>query len=140
MPAPTATRLGPARRRYLVELLADAGYDTALVGKLHLAGASGRIEPRGDDGYRIFDWSHRPRNDWPEGHAYADWLRSQGFDPDMVKTHPEQLPPDLHQSMWCAEPRYRLHRAPARRAMADQRQPIRPSPAVRSAGRVSAPL
>jgi len=85
------------------KLLADAGYDTGLAGKLHLAGAHGRIEPRGDDGYRVFEWSHHPHNDWPEGHAYADWLRSRGYDPDRVKSHPEALPVELHQTMWCAE-------------------------------------
>ncbi len=85
------------------KILANAGYDTGLVGKLHLAGAAGRIEPRGDDGYRLFEWSHHPHNDWPEGHAYADWLRGKGYDPDLVAKRPEDLPPALHQSMWCAE-------------------------------------
>ena len=85
------------------KLLADAGYDTGLAGKLHLAGAAGRIEPRGDDGYRVFEWSHHPRNDWATGHAYADWLRAKGSDPDLVKNDPAALDPELHQSMWCAE-------------------------------------
>ena len=85
------------------KLLADAGYDTGLAGKLHLAGAHGRIEPRGDDGYRVFEWSHHPHNDWPAGHAYADWLAGRGYDPDLVKSHPEALPVELHQTMWCAE-------------------------------------
>ncbi len=85
------------------KMLADAGYDCGLAGKLHLAGAAGRIEPRGDDGYRVFEWSHHPRNDWPEGHAYADWLRRQGVDPDIVKKSPEKLPPQCHQTMWCAD-------------------------------------
>jgi arylsulfatase A-like enzyme len=84
-------------------LLADAGYDTGLAGKLHLAGAQGRIEPRGDDGYRVFEWSHHPENNWPEGHAYADWLRARDYDPDRVHSHPEELPVELHQTMWCAE-------------------------------------
>jgi arylsulfatase A-like enzyme len=84
-------------------LLADAGYDTGLAGKLHLAGSQGRIEPRGDDGYRIFEWSHHPENNWPAGHAYADWLRGRGYDPDLVKASPEALPVELHQSIWCAE-------------------------------------
>lgn len=85
------------------KLLADSGYDTGLVGKLHLAGAAGRIEPRGDDGYRVFHWSHHPRNDWPAGHDYADWLRTQGIDPDIIARSPEKLPPWAHQTMWCAD-------------------------------------
>ena len=63
----------------LPRLLADAGYDTALVGKLHLAGMQGRVEPRGNDGYRVFQWSPVPRDEWPEGHLYADWLREKGI-------------------------------------------------------------
>ena len=63
----------------VTKLLADAAsYDCGLAGKLHLAGAHGRIEPRGDDGYRVFHWSHDSRDQWPEGHAYADWVRGQG--------------------------------------------------------------
>ena len=46
----------------VTRLLADAGYDCGLAGKLHLAGAHGRVEPRGDDGYRVFKWSHDPRD------------------------------------------------------------------------------
>ena len=36
----------------VTRLLADVGYDCALVGKLHLASAYGQVEPRVDDGYR----------------------------------------------------------------------------------------
>src|SRR5687768_1938553 len=51
--------------------LADAGYDGGLAGKLHLSAAQGRIERRPKhDGYRLFHWSHDPRDWWPEGHAY----------------------------------------------------------------------
>jgi len=84
-------------------ILADAGYDTGLAGKLHLAGAHRRIEPRGDDGYRVFAWSHGPRNDWPQGHAYAEWLRANGTDPDITRLSPENVPPRQHQTMWCAD-------------------------------------
>lgn len=85
------------------KLLADVGYDTGLVGKLHLAGAQGRVEPRGDDGYRLFYWSHAPRDDWPTGHAYADWLREQGADPARLLAKPEEVPVALHQTTWCAQ-------------------------------------
>jgi arylsulfatase len=88
----------------VTKLLSDRGYDCGLVGKLHLAGASGRIEPRPlDDGYRVFHWSHHPEDSWPEGHAYADWLRAKGFDPDTVSRQPESVPVELHQSSWCAD-------------------------------------
>ena len=55
----------------VTKLLADASYDCGLAGKLHLAGAHIRIEPRpNDDGYRVFHWSHHPADDWLAGHDY----------------------------------------------------------------------
>ena len=83
----------------LVTKLCDAAsYDCGLAGKLHLAGAHGRIEPRGDDGYRVFHWSHDSRDQWPEGHAYADWVRTQGRTLAELREDPAQMPPVLHQT------------------------------------------
>ena len=85
-------------------LLADAGYTCGLSGKLHLAGAKGRLEPRPqNDGYHVFHWSHGVHDDWESGHAYADWLRAQGHNLNEMLDHPEQIPPDLHQTTWCAD-------------------------------------
>ena len=85
-------------------LLADAGYDCALAGKLHLAGARGRIEPRPQhDGYRVFHWSHGPHDYWREGHDYADWLRERGYDLAEMLKRPQETPPELHQTSWCAD-------------------------------------
>ena len=101
--------------------LAEAGYDGGLVGKLHLAGAFNGREPRVNDGYRYFKYSHAPRNDWPlDQHDYAAWVQAQGVDPNSVLLHnfdrrhitgalmeptPEQnnTPPDVHQTTWGAE-------------------------------------
>jgi len=55
----------------VTRLLADAGYDCGLAGKLHLSAADGRIEPRPDDGYRVFHWSHHPKDDWPSSRRSA---------------------------------------------------------------------
>ena len=63
----------------ITKTLADVGYDCGLAGKFHLSGAQGRIEPRVNDGYRVFDWSHHPSDDWPTNHAYAEWLKNQGY-------------------------------------------------------------
>ena len=41
----------------VTRLLADAGYDCGLIGKLHLASAHRRIEPRVNDGYRYWQYS-----------------------------------------------------------------------------------
>lgn len=87
----------------ITRTLADAGYDCGLAGKLHLSAADGRIEKRPDDGYRVFHWSHHPADDWPEGHAYADWLTSRGV--DYAKTHDKHgfIPTEFHQTTWCAD-------------------------------------
>ena len=109
----------PADERLVTRRLADAGYDCGLVGKLHLAGAALRPEPRVDDGYRFFQFSHAPRNDWPKLHDYADWIREQGRDPDEVlrpksrrqgplhepgpDPEHDNVPVALHQTTWCTE-------------------------------------
>lgn len=85
-------------------LLADAGYDCALSGKFHLAGARARIEPRPEnDGYRLFHWSHDPTDIWETGHEYADWLRAQGYDLGELVEKPQGIPPELHQTTWCSD-------------------------------------
>jgi len=87
----------------VTRLLADAGYDCGLIGKLHLASAFGRIEARTDDGYRYWRYSHGPRDDWPVGHDYADWVRQQGSVLGELIEDPAGVPAPLHQTTWCAE-------------------------------------
>lgn len=87
----------------VTRLLAANGYDCGLAGKLHLAGAHGRIEPRGDDGYRVFHWSHDPRDLWPTGHAYADWIGVQGKNLGELRQDTAALPAALHQTSWCTD-------------------------------------
>ena len=87
----------------VTRLLADAGYDCGLIGKLHLASAYGRIEARTDDGYRYWRYSHGPRDDWPVGHDYADWVRQHGSVLGELLKDPAGVPAPLHQTTWCAE-------------------------------------
>jgi arylsulfatase len=87
----------------ITKILADTGYDCGLAGKLHLAAAQGRIEPRPDDGYRVFDWSHHPSDNWPEGHAYINWLEEQGHTYKALKEQYGYIPADLHQTTWCTD-------------------------------------
>ncbi len=81
------------------------GYDCGLSGKLHLAGAHRRREPRPrDDGYRVFAWSHSPRNDWDEAdHAYAQWVKSKGQDLGRLEAATEAVPAQYHQTTFCTD-------------------------------------
>ncbi|RMG32703.1 MAG: DUF4976 domain-containing protein [Planctomycetota bacterium] len=85
------------------KLIADSGYDCGMVGKFHLQSSGRRIEPRLDDGYRYWKFSHAPRDDWPEGHDYAEWVRAQGGDLDALRNHPDRVPPELHQTRWVSD-------------------------------------
>ncbi|RIK38636.1 MAG: sulfatase [Chloroflexi bacterium] len=93
----------PSEPPLVTRQLADLGYTCGLIGKLHLASAHRRIEPRVDDGYRYWQYSHAPRDDWPEGHDYADWVRSKGHSLKALTQDPDGVPAELHQTTWCAE-------------------------------------
>ena len=93
----------PEGPKLVTRTLADIGYDCGLIGKLHLAGAFGRIEPRVDDGYRYWQYSHAPRDDWEQGHDYADWVRSKGEVLGELTKSLDGVPAELHQTTWCAE-------------------------------------
>ncbi|HEV2067847.1 MAG TPA: sulfatase-like hydrolase/transferase, partial [Thermomicrobiales bacterium] len=80
------------------------------------AGAYHGREPRVDDGYTFFQYSHAPRDDWTRGHDYADWIRARGEDPahylnqpsrpfgiDIPTADRDNVPPELHQTTWCSE-------------------------------------
>ncbi|MBO0882143.1 MAG: sulfatase-like hydrolase/transferase, partial [Mycobacterium sp.] len=67
----------PPGQTMLGRVLADAGYDCGLVGKLHLGACfGGRDEPRHDDGFRFFSWAHDPSHSSP-GNAYHRWLQKE---------------------------------------------------------------
>ena len=91
--------------------LADAGYICGLIGKLHLSSAYRRVETRADDGYSYWQYSHAPRDDWREGHDYADWVRSKGADLSELVHDPAGVPAALHQTTWCAEKTIEFMRA-----------------------------
>lgn len=93
----------PTQPPLVTRLLADQGYDCGLIGKLHLASAYRRIEPRVADGYRYWRYSHAPRDDWPQGHDYADWVRAKGHVLGELTKDPAGVPAELHQTTWCAE-------------------------------------
>ncbi|MEO1997480.1 MAG: sulfatase-like hydrolase/transferase [Planctomycetaceae bacterium] len=89
--------------RLISQRIAEAGYDTGMVGKFHLQSSGLRTEPRLDDGYRFWRFSHAPRDDWSTGHDYADWVRARGGDLDALRQHPERVPAELHQTTWTSD-------------------------------------
>ena len=87
----------------ITKTLADSGYDCGLIGKLHLTSAYRRIEERAADGYSWWQYSHAPRDDWDNGHDYADWVKSKGADLGELIRDAAGVPAELHQTAWCAE-------------------------------------
>ena len=88
----------------VTKTLADSGYRCGLVGKLHLAGCHGRVEPRPeDDGYSVFHWSHSHKDMWPEGHSYADWVKGKGGTLGEMYQEKGYMDPELHQTKFCAD-------------------------------------
>lgn len=98
----------PSDEKLVTKMFAEAGYDTGLIGKLHLRSAKG-FEKRVDDGYRAFYWSHHPAPDLdPKHHAYHRWLEDEkGV--DARELYPPRgfcapgVPAELHQTTWVTE-------------------------------------
>ena len=87
----------------ITKLIADGGYRCGMVGKFHLQSSGHRTEPRLDDGFSYWKFSHAPRDDWAEGHHYADWVRAHGSDLDTLRHSEDRVPPELHQTTWASE-------------------------------------
>ena len=85
------------------KLLADSGYTCGNIGKFHLTSSGRRTEPRLDDGYSYWKFSHAPRDDWEEGHDYAEWVRDKGGDLDSLRESPDNVPPEYHQTTWATD-------------------------------------
>lgn len=95
----------------ITRLLAEAGYDCGLSGKLHLSPCNPRacpaMERRINDGYAEFHWSHHPPPDWPTN-EYIHWIREKGV---RYETPPFRgsryvrigMPAEHHQTTWCAQ-------------------------------------
>lgn len=101
----------PSDEVLVTKLLRDAGYFCGLSGKLHLSACHPSIckgvERRIDDGYDEFHWSHHPADDWP-ANEYSRWLEQQGAAYESVPFEGSpyvrtSVPPELHQTTWCAE-------------------------------------
>ena len=93
----------PAYPPVITKLIADSGYDCGLIGKFHLQSAGRRTEPRIDDGFSYWRFSHAPRDDWSEGHDYAQWVTRRGGDLDTMRASEDRVPPEYHQTTWASE-------------------------------------
>jgi arylsulfatase len=101
--------------KLMSRILRGAGYDCGLVGKLHLSAGSPRREPRLDDGFRLFEWSHAPRAAWPvDQQDYLRWLRDQhgvtwekAYRARQLGGRPKEFDAGIaaryHEVAWCTE-------------------------------------
>ena len=85
------------------KLISDAGYRCGMIGKFHLQSSGKRTEPRLDDGFSYWKFSHAPRDDWEEGHDYAEWVREQGGDLNRLRESEDRVPTEMHQTTWATE-------------------------------------
>jgi arylsulfatase len=106
----------PADERLVTRILADHGYTCGLSGKLHISAAHPTVspvsEPRIDDGYTAFHWSHHPavkggKQNWPLN-EYNVWLTEKGSEyavRPFKGSKYVQVGPDAedHQTTWCAD-------------------------------------
>jgi len=101
----------PADEVLVTKLLADSGYTCGLSGKLHLAPAypwsEHTTEPRTDDGYSAFNWSHQSMPETP-GNQYGQRLKSENLTYQTPKLENSErvlrgMPEANHQSKWCAD-------------------------------------
>jgi choline-sulfatase len=102
----------PADEILVTKMLADSGYHGGLAGKLHISACEPSIcpmagEPRIDDGYAEFNWSHDHRPIWP-ANAYGNWLKQRGktyHTPAFSQSRYVQtgMPEPDHQTTWCVE-------------------------------------
>jgi len=110
----------------VTRLLRDSAYICGLSGKLHLSACNRRftlgeewwklppdeqvvqgVEPRIDDGYVEFHWSHAPGSQFRSS-EYTRWLLAKGT---VFETRPRTdsavvrsgMPSELHETTWCAE-------------------------------------
>jgi choline-sulfatase len=101
----------PADEVLVTRLLADRGWSCGLSGKLHISVCNPKatkfMEPRIADGYSQFHWSHHAGGGWPTN-EYHLWLRERG-ERYQTPPHPASrhirvgMPPELHQTTWCAD-------------------------------------
>ena len=98
----------PLEEVSFAERLATAGYDTALIGKLHLQQQHREAEHRHPrDGFRVYEWCMAPFTHFAPVNAYQSWLADR--DPAYLARLSEDramvgdTPVSAHQTTWAAE-------------------------------------
>ncbi len=91
-------------------ILADHGYRCGLAGKLHISACNPSLnrnaEPRIDDGYSDFHWSHHDGGGWGLNNEYWRWLAEHGREYVTIP-HPDcrfveyGMPEEFRQTAWC---------------------------------------
>jgi arylsulfatase len=88
--------------------LQEAGYDTALFGKLHVSGHYREYDRRHpNDGFGTYEWASDPFGPWGMENAYLDWLADR--DPDLREEIRQNsratgnIPVASHMTAWAAE-------------------------------------
>ncbi len=88
--------------------LRDAGYTTALFGKLHVSGILREADRRHPhDGFDVYEWASDPSGPWGLDNAYLKWMEER--DPDLrqrIREHGQDagpFPEPLHMTTWAAE-------------------------------------
>ena len=88
--------------------------DTVHINRCNIASGWTGVEPRVDDGYRVFDLNLSALQFVGRGNAYTDWLTrigrldeaidTSGIDParNSGARYRPDIPPELHQTAWCA--------------------------------------
>ncbi len=105
-----------AGERLVTKVLSENGYTCGLSGKLHISACNQSVckvmEPRIEDGYDYFKWSHHPaeagsKGNWPRN-DYTLWLSELGVN---YTSNPLEecryvesgMPEQYHQTTWCVD-------------------------------------
>ena len=99
----------PEDETMFTKRLADSGYQTALVGKLHISAAVYELSNRNkNDGFDTYDWCHEPAL-FVDGkyNSYGKWLKENRPDfYEQLRAHGrnvKNVPAECHATRWTAQ-------------------------------------
>lgn len=87
--------------------LQEAGYHTALFGKLHVSGHDREFERRHpNDGFDVYEWASDPKGPWGMDNAYLRWMEERNPELREAIRNSEpigNIPAESHMTTWAAE-------------------------------------